>query len=91
MWTTLQPGQLFDAKTSSPILAKTLQELDVADVHQQRAIVPGCGRGYDLATLARAGYHTAVGLDIVPSAVRLTMSTCGCSMLCTGASSRGMA
>lgn len=43
VWHDLKVGQRFDAGVSSPILAKTLQELDIADVHQQRAIVPGCG------------------------------------------------
>lgn len=32
-----------------------------------RALVPGCGSGYDVFCLARAGYQT-IGIDIAPSA-----------------------
>lgn len=34
------------------------------------ALVPGCGRGYDVSLLAHHGYK-AVGLDLSPTAVRL--------------------
>ncbi|RPA79062.1 S-adenosyl-L-methionine-dependent methyltransferase, partial [Ascobolus immersus RN42] len=42
-------------------------KIEEGDNGKKTALVPGCGHGYDLVTLANAGY-TAVGLDIAPQA-----------------------
>lgn len=42
--------------------------VDQASGRRKKALVPGCGKGYDVALLASAGYDTW-GLEISPSAV----------------------
>lgn len=54
----------WDAGESAPVLRK-LVERDVLPVGE--ALVPGCGSGYDVMTLARAGW-SATGLDVAPTA-----------------------
>src|SRR5690606_13830581 len=55
----------WDAGESSPALRALLASLEPAP--QARALIPGCGRGWDVFTLSRHGF-TAVGIDIAPSA-----------------------
>ena len=52
----------WDAGCSAPIL-----EAIVDTLPEGRAVVPGCGSGYDLLTLAAAG-RSVVGLDLAPLA-----------------------
>ncbi len=53
----------WDAAASPPILHK----LVATGLRGRRALVPGCGAGYDVFTLASAGFEV-VGLDVAPSA-----------------------
>jgi hypothetical protein len=70
----------WDRGTSSPALVDTLN--DRKDVlgsssfveengkrRRKRALVPGCGRGYDVLLLASHGYD-AYGLELAPNAVK---------------------
>lgn len=54
----------WDAGKSPPSLYRIIESLKPSP--EARALVPGCGRGYDVLTLAHSGYH-AVGIDIAPS------------------------
>lgn len=66
MWNKgIQPGQIFDKSVTSPLLLKFLQENRVPS---GRALVPGCGRGYDVTSLAAPDRHV-LGLDIADKAV----------------------
>ena len=66
MWAGgLKPGQAFDAAKCEPAFTKLLST--ATGLPTGRALVPGCGRGYAVAALARAGYD-ATGLDIAPTA-----------------------
>lgn len=62
----LQPGQAWDAESPSPILVKYLVE---GRVPQGRALVPGCGRGYDVTLLACTDRYVD-GLEISPTAIQ---------------------
>lgn len=64
----LSPGEGFDATKSSPALIDAIESGRV-DVKGKRAFVPGCGRGYDVITLAQAGASSSVGLDYSNRAV----------------------
>ncbi len=62
-----QQGQArWDAGASPPVLQSLLAARD-DDV--QRALVPGCGAGYDLLTLAAAA-NRVIGLDLAPTAAK---------------------
>jgi hypothetical protein len=65
----LPPGGMWDAHKSSPALDALLAAGTLGDLAGRKAFIPGCGRGYDLVTLVRAGAAEAVGLDIAPTAV----------------------
>ena len=68
MWANgLRPGQAFDAAKVEPAFAKLLST--ATDLPRGRALVPGCGRGYAVAALAKAGYD-ATGLEIAPTAAK---------------------
>ena len=68
MWAGgLRPGQAFDAARVEPALAKLCAGGSLPP--RGRALVPGCGRGYAVAELARAGFD-ATGLEIAPTAVK---------------------
>ena len=55
----------FDKQSPSPALVKLLEE---GKVPLGRALIPGCGRGYDVALLASPNRH-ALGIDIVDTAM----------------------
>lgn len=66
MWATgIQPGEKFDALEPLPALVKMVEE---GSVPSGRALVPGCGRGYDVVLLASSERH-CTGLDISPIAI----------------------
>lgn len=76
MWTRdggLQPGQAFDAAQCEPAFAALLKSGEVSaasfdGADPPTALVPGCGRGYAVLELAKAGFQ-ATGLDIAPTAI----------------------
>lgn len=57
----------WDAGRASPVLEKYVAEHPTKKA--ARALIPGCGSGYDVFHLARAGYRS-IGIDIAPSAQR---------------------
>lgn len=57
---------MWDRMGPSPLLEKYLRSPDIIPIG--RALVPGCGRGYDLVALA-SDDREVVGLDISPSGV----------------------
>jgi methyl halide transferase len=61
----LRPGQSFDIVVPSPVLVQYLQQ---GLIPTGRALVPGCGRGYDVTFLA-ASDRTVLGLDISATAI----------------------
>jgi methyl halide transferase len=67
MWSNgIQPGQLFDKESPSPLLIQYIRTPGM--IPEGRALVPGCGRGYDVAMLAFSN-RVAIGLDISEVAV----------------------
>lgn len=62
----LQPGQGWDILAPSPILLRYFQE---GKIPSGRALVPGCGRGYDVALLAASDRYVE-GLEISEVAVK---------------------
>ena len=66
MWEAgIAPGEKFDTQSPSPLLAKFIKEDRIPN---GRALVPGCGRGYDVTALAAPGRYV-LGLDIAEKAV----------------------
>ena len=66
MWDNgINVGQAFDASSPSPALVKAVLENTVP---VGRALVPGCGRGYDIALLANSTRYV-LGIDIAEKAV----------------------
>lgn len=55
----------WDAGKSAPILHDLIER---GVLPPGRALVPGCGAGYDVVTLAKGGWN-ATGLDLAPTAV----------------------
>ncbi|EDQ86113.1 uncharacterized protein MONBRDRAFT_11246 [Monosiga brevicollis MX1] len=53
----VRPLGKFDAGGPCPALEILLAQDDVPRHPEARALVPGCGRGYDLPVLARHGFH----------------------------------
>ena len=55
----LKPGAAFDASGSSKVLLQLLQEKNeknaAAAPSLPSALVPGCGRGYDVIEMAKVG------------------------------------
>jgi len=62
----VKEGQAFDNAGATKSLDRLLKSR--ADVSNKTALVPGCGRGYDVARLAVAGYETT-GLELAQTAV----------------------
>jgi hypothetical protein len=59
----LKPGAAFDASGSSKVLLQLLQEKNeknaaAAAPSSPSALVPGCGRGYDVIEMAKVGDNT---------------------------------
>jgi len=67
----LQPGQSFDAGCSPPHLVPTIESLGLS-LATKTAVVPGCGRGYDVETFAKYA-ASATGLEYSPTAVEEAM------------------
>ena len=68
MWSNgIGKGQAFDATRTEPGFQAMLDAGECA-IGGGRALVPGCGRGYALASLARAGFRDVVGLEISETA-----------------------
>lgn len=66
MWNDgINPGEKFDASAPLPALQKLVAD---GSVPKGRALVPGCGRGYDVTLLASPD-RVAVGLDISAKAI----------------------
>lgn len=61
----ISPGQAFDMGYESPYLRYLINR---GEIPSGRALVPGCGRGYDVTALA-ASDRKAFGIDISPEAV----------------------
>ena len=62
----INPGEKFDVLVPLPELQKMVRE---GAIPNGRALVPGCGRGYDVTLLASPD-RVAVGLDISAKARR---------------------
>jgi SAM-dependent methyltransferase len=66
MWAAgIAPNQAFDMGRVHPYLARALAE---GRVPTGRALVPGCGRGYDVGALS-ARDRFAIGMDMSPTGV----------------------
>lgn len=67
MWSAgINPGAAFDCYKPSPLLELYITE---DKVPYGRALVPGCGRGYDVTALADEKRYV-LGLDIAEGAIR---------------------
>ncbi|GAB5361503.1 hypothetical protein AAMO2058_000718600 [Amorphochlora amoebiformis] len=64
-WTRVEKGTFFDTGTFSPPLKNALKDLP-----QGRALVPGCGRGYDALLLSEGKKRYVVGMDISETAIK---------------------
>ncbi|KAK9841889.1 hypothetical protein WJX84_006950 [Apatococcus fuscideae] len=62
----LKPGEKFDAGKAAPVLKALLDDAG-PECEGKTALVPGCGRGYDVIEFAQHGCM-ATGLEISPSA-----------------------
>jgi SAM-dependent methyltransferase len=65
----LAPGEAFDAAGASPALLDLLARRGLGDLAAAAVLVPGCGRGYDVAAFALAGAPRVLGLELAPGAV----------------------
>lgn len=72
LWTEgVAPGSYFDKESASPALIAETQKEWMPN-GTGLALVPGCGRGYDVELLARSGrFEKVIGLDISDTAVRI--------------------
>eukprot|EP00040_Diaphanoeca_grandis_P014746 m.74903 g.74903 ORF g.74903 m.74903 type:complete len:240 (-) comp24713_c0_seq2:207-926(-) len=64
----IKQGQAFDNNGATKALDALLTKRAGVSVAGKTALVPGCGRGYDVARFAVAGY-TATGVELAPSAI----------------------
>lgn len=62
-------AQKFDLGQVAPSLQALLSSGQL-DVKGKRCLVPGCGRGYDVAAFAASGASASVGLEISASATK---------------------
>lgn len=70
MWNAgIAPGEKFDCNCPAPVL---LKYLDLGKVPNGRALVPGCGRGYDIYALANSERYV-LGIDIAENAVKAAL------------------
>lgn len=71
MWSEgINPGDRFDASGISPLLKTYLEE---GKIPFGRALVPGCGRGYDVTALSHEKRYV-LGLDISTTAIAAARS-----------------
>lgn len=64
----LQPGDYFDKKQPLPYLVEQVKSGNIPAGN--RALIPGCGRAYDVELLSRSGlFARVIGADISPTAV----------------------
>jgi hypothetical protein len=69
MWLDgVPPGSRFDIAAPNATLQRLIRDRPDVVPAAGRALVPGCGRGHDVAALASAT-RLATGLDIAPTAV----------------------
>lgn len=71
MWASgLERGDYFDANAAHPALVDLLSSRVLPGGAGARALVPGCGRGYEVCALAECDqYDAVVGLDLAPTGV----------------------
>lgn len=74
MWARgIAQGEKFDASRTEPLFQRLLdrggQATPQLPATGGRALVPGCGRGYAVVSLEKAGYR-AEGLEIAPTAAQ---------------------
>eukprot|EP00173_Palmaria_palmata_P003073 Plantae.Rhodophyta-Palmaria_palmata.ctg3199.p1 GENE.Plantae.Rhodophyta-Palmaria_palmata.ctg3199~~Plantae.Rhodophyta-Palmaria_palmata.ctg3199.p1 ORF type:complete len:215 (+),score=21.83 Plantae.Rhodophyta-Palmaria_palmata.ctg3199:128-772(+) len=74
MWSEgLNPGDAFDASACHPALLQLISSktlLPNPSSGRQCALVPGCGRGYEVCALAESGmFDEVIGLDLAPTGV----------------------
>ena len=85
MWSAgLKPGDAFDAARVEPALASAIAlddaskldpPLGMSRASEMTALVPGCGRGYAVAALAKMDrFKHATGLEISPTAQKAAPS-----------------
>mmetsp|Transcript_20525 Transcript_20525/g.68912 ORF Transcript_20525/g.68912 Transcript_20525/m.68912 type:complete len:214 (+) Transcript_20525:65-706(+) len=69
MWTRgIQPGEYFDASRTEPAFQALLDNKNLQPpLPRGKALVPGCGRGYAVASLVVAGFSTT-GIEISKTA-----------------------
>lgn len=71
MWSAgVHPGQAFDCSGPSATLVALLKRMGTP-APGSRALVPGCGRGYDCVALAEAGFDQVIGLELSSSATKV--------------------
>lgn len=69
IWKDLQPGEFFDAHIPAPVLSAFLSS-PLLPPGPLTALIPGCGRAYDVHLLASSPRFSHVtGVDISPTAV----------------------
>jgi len=70
MWTDdLKPGELWDCQETELMLEDMIKSGLIPPLSS--ALVPGCGRGYAIASFVRAGYKNVVGIEISPAAAKI--------------------
>lgn len=74
MWSSgLKPGDAFDEKFCHPALQQLISSNNILpnpSSLNQRALVPGCGRGYEVCALAESGlFSEVIGLDVSPTGI----------------------
>lgn len=63
-------GEYFDANYPLPYLTRYIQQLSLPKA--SKALIPGCGRGYDVELLSRSGlYDMVYGMDISDTATNV--------------------
>lgn len=69
MWSRgVNPGEYFDREKPLPELINQVRTLKIPK--GKRAMIPGCGRGYDIELLSRSGlFEQVIGIDISQTAV----------------------
>lgn len=68
MWSRgIAPGAFFDASRAEPALQALI---DSRVLPAGNVLVPGCGRGYAIAALAKSGERQVLGVDISATAVK---------------------